>query len=101
LVTRRIDAKPTIWQLILGASAECAVVSVSDGDGKNSGVLVPFSMNSALLHFDKNVSGLGQVAAKGPETADSCVSDAAKVHSARRKRKLHLIPPPGKLEHLL
>ncbi|RLM92126.1 hypothetical protein C2845_PM08G01090 [Panicum miliaceum] len=82
-------AKP-IWQLLLVFLSRrnyCALVSVSDGD-RNSleGVMVPFSMNCALLHFAKNSSGLGQVAAKGPETADSCVSDAAKVQSARRKR---------------
>ncbi|CAO2194237.1 unnamed protein product [Urochloa humidicola] len=82
-------AKP-IWQLILVFLSRRnyrAVVSVSDGDGNSvDGVLVPFSMNCALLHFDKNSSGLGQVAAKGPETPNSCVSDAAKVQSARRKR---------------
>ncbi|RLN23570.1 hypothetical protein C2845_PM07G39280 [Panicum miliaceum] len=82
-------AKP-IWQLLLVFLSRrnyCALVSVSDGDGNSlDGVLVPFSMNCALLHFDKNSSGLSQVAAKGPETADSCVSDAAKVQNARRKR---------------
>ncbi|CAO2181426.1 unnamed protein product [Urochloa humidicola] len=82
-------AKP-IWQLILVFLSRrnyCAVVSASDGDGNSvDGVLVPFSMNCALLHFDKNGSGLGWVTAKGPETLNSCVSDAAKVQSARRKR---------------
>ncbi|KAG2586091.1 uncharacterized protein LOC120674093 [Panicum virgatum] len=82
-------AKP-IWQLMLVFLSRrnyCAVVSVSDGDGNSlDGVLVPFSVNCAVLHFDKNGNGLGQVAAKGPETADNCVSDAAKVQSARRKR---------------
>ncbi|TKW12119.1 hypothetical protein SEVIR_5G015900v4 [Setaria viridis] len=82
-------AKP-IWQLILVFLSRrnyCAVVSVSDGYGSSvDGVLVPFSMNCALLRFNKNGSSLGQVAAKGLETPDSCVSDAAKVQSARRKR---------------
>ncbi|KAF8733531.1 hypothetical protein HU200_014832 [Digitaria exilis] len=82
-------AKP-IWQLILVFLSRrnyCAVVSVSDGDGNSvDGILMPFSLNCALLHFDKNDSGLGQVAAKGPETPGSHVSDAAKVQGARRKR---------------
>ncbi|XP_062189596.1 uncharacterized protein LOC133892697 [Phragmites australis] len=82
-------AKP-IWQIILVFLRRrnyCAVVSVSDGDGNSvDGVLVPFSMNCALLHFEKNGPGLGQVATKCPETPDSCTSDASKAHSARKKR---------------
>ncbi|CAL4978660.1 unnamed protein product [Urochloa decumbens] len=86
----RLGAAKPIWQLILVFLSRrnyCAVVSVLDGDGNPvDGILVPFSMNFALLHFNKNGSGLGQIAAKGPETPDGCVSDAAKVQSARRKR---------------
>lgn len=82
-------AKP-IWQLILVFLSRrnyCAVVSVSDGDGGSvDGVLAPFSVNCALLHFNENGCGLGQVAAKGPETTVSCVSDVTKVQSARRRR---------------
>ncbi|OEL21702.1 hypothetical protein BAE44_0017276 [Dichanthelium oligosanthes] len=86
----RLGGARPIWQLILVFLSRrnyCAVVSVSDGEGNSvDGILVPFSVNCALLHFDKNVSGLVQVAAKGIETPESCVSDAAKVQSVRRKR---------------
>ncbi|KAL6627175.1 hypothetical protein ACP70R_030901 [Stipagrostis hirtigluma subsp. patula] len=82
-------AKP-IWQLILVFLRRrnyCAMVSVSDGDGNSvDGVLVPFSVNCALLHFEKDGAGLGQVLAKGPETPDTCMTDASKEQSARKKR---------------
>lgn len=82
-------AKP-IWQLILVFLSRrnyCAVVSVSDGDGNSvDGVLMPFSMNCAILHFEKNGTGLGLVSAKGSETPGSGASDETKVQSERKKR---------------
>ncbi|GJN38151.1 hypothetical protein PR202_gb27167 [Eleusine coracana subsp. coracana] len=51
----------------------------------NDGILVPFSMNCALLHVAKNGIG-GQVMAKGSETLDSCVSHVSKEQNARKKR---------------
>ncbi|XP_066305494.1 uncharacterized protein [Miscanthus floridulus] len=82
-------AKP-IWQLILVFLSRrnyCAVVSVSDGDGHSvDGVLMPFSMNCALLHFEKNGIGLGLVSAKASETPGSGASDETKVQSERKKR---------------
>ncbi|WVZ72871.1 hypothetical protein U9M48_021264 [Paspalum notatum var. saurae] len=83
-------AKP-IWQLILVFLSRrncCAVVSVSDGDGNSEdGVLVPFSMNCALLHFEKNgTAGSGQVSATGSEMPGNCASDEAKAQTVRKKR---------------
>ncbi|KAL6850112.1 hypothetical protein ACP4OV_020739 [Aristida adscensionis] len=86
---RQGGAKP-IWQLILVFLRRrnyCAMVSVSDGGGNSvNGVLVPFSVNSALLHFEKDGTGLGQVRAKGPEMPDTCAPGASKEQSARKKR---------------
>jgi hypothetical protein len=82
-------AKP-IWQLILAFLSRrnyCAVVSVSDGDGNSvDGVLMPFSMNCALLHFEKNGIGLGLVSAKASKMPGSAASDETKVQSERKKR---------------
>ncbi|KXG31533.1 uncharacterized protein LOC8079485 [Sorghum bicolor] len=80
-------AKP-IWQLILVFLSRrnyCAVVSVSDGDENSvDGVLMPFSMNCALLHFEKNGTGLGL--AKASKTPGSGASDETKVRSEKKKR---------------
>jgi hypothetical protein len=85
-----LGAGMPIWQLILvflHRKNYCAMVSISDGDGKSvHGVLVPFSMNCAVLHVEKNGTGLGQVVAKSPETLDSSVPDPSKEQSARKKR---------------
>lgn len=79
-----------IWQLILvflHRKNYCAIVSISDGDEKSvDGVLAPFSMNYALLHVEKNGTGLEQVVAKSPETLDSSMPDLPKEPSARKKR---------------
>ncbi|XP_006643926.3 uncharacterized protein LOC102720275 [Oryza brachyantha] len=79
-----------IWQLILvflHRKNYCAMVSVSDGDGNTiDGVIVPVSMNSALLHVSKSGAGFGQVVAKGPQLLDSCMSDTSKEQSARKKK---------------
>ncbi|EEE54135.1 uncharacterized protein [Oryza sativa Japonica Group] len=79
-----------IWQLILvflHRKNYCAMVSISDGDGNPlDGVIVPLSMNYALLHVAKNGAGFGQVVAKGPALLDSCMSDTSKEQSARKKR---------------
>jgi hypothetical protein len=84
-----IGGSKPIWQLILlflHRRNYCALVSISDGD-RNSvdGVLVPFSMNCALLHIGKNDIA-GQAVAKGSETLDRCVSHVSKEQSARKKR---------------
>ncbi|KAM0929137.1 hypothetical protein ACQ4PT_001813 [Festuca glaucescens] len=85
-----LGAGMPIWQLILvflHRKNYCAMVLISDGDGKSvDGVLVPFSMNCAVLHVEKNGTGLGQVAAKSPETLDSSVPDPSKEQSVRKKR---------------
>uniref|UniRef100_A0A804MXR8 Uncharacterized protein n=1 Tax=Zea mays TaxID=4577 RepID=A0A804MXR8_MAIZE len=77
-------AKP-IWQLILVFLSRrnyCAVVSVSDGDGNSvDGVLMPFSMNCALLHLEKNV-----MSAKASETPSCGASDETKVQSDKKRR---------------
>ncbi|EMS62138.1 V-type proton ATPase subunit E [Triticum urartu] len=79
-----------IWQLILvflHRKNYCAMVSISDGDEKSvDGLLVPFSMNCALLHVDRNGTGLEQVVAKSPETLDSSMPDPPKELSVRKKR---------------
>ncbi|EMS61439.1 V-type proton ATPase subunit E [Triticum urartu] len=79
-----------IWQLILvflHRKNYCAMVSISDGEEKSvDGLLVPFSMNYALLHVDKNGTDLEQVVAKSPETLDSSMPDPPKELSARKKR---------------
>uniref|UniRef100_A0A0E0JFQ5 Treslin N-terminal domain-containing protein n=1 Tax=Oryza punctata TaxID=4537 RepID=A0A0E0JFQ5_ORYPU len=79
-----------IWQLILvflHRKNYCAMVSISDGDGNPiDGVIVPLSMNYALLHVAKNGAGFGQVVAKCPELLDSCMPDTSKEQSARKKR---------------
>ncbi|TVU22936.1 hypothetical protein EJB05_32657, partial [Eragrostis curvula] len=85
----RIGGVKPIWQLILvflHRRNYCAVVSVSDGDGNSvNGLLMPFSLNCALLHVEKNGTG-GQVVSKGSVTQDTCVSYASKEQSARKKR---------------
>ncbi|KAK3163265.1 hypothetical protein QOZ80_1AG0001420 [Eleusine coracana subsp. coracana] len=85
----QIGRPKPIWQLILvflRRRSYCAAVSISDGDGNSvDGILVPFSMNCALLHVAKNGIG-GQVMAKGSETLDSCVSHVSKEQNARKKR---------------
>ncbi|PWZ31874.1 hypothetical protein Zm00014a_031548 [Zea mays] len=77
-------AKP-IWQLILVFLSRRnyrAVVSVSDGDGNSvDGVLMPFSMNCALLHLEKNA-----MSAKASETPSCGASDETKVQSEKKKR---------------
>lgn len=79
-----------MWQLILiflHRRNYCAMVSVSGEDGNSvDGVLVPFSMNYALLHVDRNGAGLGQLVAKSPGMPDSCVPDPSKDQSVRKKR---------------
>jgi hypothetical protein len=84
-----IGGPKPIWQLILlflHRRNYCALASISDGDGNSvDGVLVPFSMNCALLHIGKNDIA-GQVVAKGSETLDCCVSHVSKEQSARKKR---------------
>ncbi|VAH59090.1 unnamed protein product [Triticum turgidum subsp. durum] len=79
-----------IWQLILvflNRKNYCAMVSISDGDEKSvDGLLVPFSMSCALLHVDRNGTGLEQVVAKSPETLDSSMPDPPKELSVRKKR---------------
>ncbi|KAJ1281938.1 hypothetical protein BS78_03G011900 [Paspalum vaginatum] len=88
-------AKP-IWQLILVFLSRrnyCAVVSVSDGDGNSEdGVLMPFSTDCALLHFEKNgTAGLGQVSATGSEMPGCCASDEAKAQSVQKKKRSRLV----------
>ncbi|WVZ90425.1 hypothetical protein U9M48_036728 [Paspalum notatum var. saurae] len=82
-------AKP-IWQLILVFLSRrnyCAVVSVSDGDGNSvDGILMPFSMNCALLHFEKSGTSLDLPSAKASETPGSGASDEKKVQSEKKKR---------------
>ncbi|KAM3329403.1 hypothetical protein ACQJBY_026462 [Aegilops geniculata] len=79
-----------IWQLILvflHRKNYCAMVSISDGDEKSvDGLLVPFSMNYALLHVDRNGTGIEQVVAKSLETLDSSMPDPPKELSVRKKR---------------
>ncbi|KAG8045732.1 hypothetical protein GUJ93_ZPchr0008g12687 [Zizania palustris] len=79
-----------IWQLILvflHRKNYCAMVSVPDGDRNPiDGVILPLSMNSALLHVPMKCAGLGKVVAKGPEMLDSCMYDASKEQSVKKKR---------------
>lgn len=85
-----LGAGMPIWQLILvflHRKNYCAMVSISDGEGKSiDGVLVPFSMNYALLHVEKNGTGLGQVVAKSPDTLDSPMPGPSMEQSSRKKR---------------
>uniref|UniRef100_A0A0D9UYF1 Treslin N-terminal domain-containing protein n=1 Tax=Leersia perrieri TaxID=77586 RepID=A0A0D9UYF1_9ORYZ len=86
----KIGRGKPIWQLILvflHRKNYCAMVSVSDGDGNPiDGVIVPLSINYALLHVAKDGACFGQVVAKGPELLDSCIPDTSKEQSARKKR---------------
>ncbi|KAG8053095.1 hypothetical protein GUJ93_ZPchr0001g29583 [Zizania palustris] len=81
-----------IWQLILvflHRKNYCAMVSIPDRDGNPiDGVIMPLSMNYALLHVLKNGASIGQVVAKGPEMLDSCMPDDSNEKSVKKKRRL-------------